>query len=151
MIISIDTEKIAQLVEKADKIFLTPEGENELAEFLTIQDLVEMGKEDIRERLEAAGQAFNPNFSTIQGDKVKVTRREYGAKYTIDPSHAEEVPAEVLDVEMKRTVNTKALEAWANNNDGKLPYGVIIRERPKTISFSFKKEKAQDVDATETV
>ena len=135
----IDIEKIAELVTKSDDIFMSAGGEQVLVDLLTIQEQVENAIATAKEKLEAAALKANPNFSSIQGDKVKVYYRAYGAKYYVDESNINLAPKEFYTVESKVSykIDTKALEKSIDQT-GKVPAGIVEVDRKKTLSFSLK-------------
>lgn len=133
----IDIEKIQQLKLDADKIFLTSDGENALVQILEIEKQIEAVKEEVKSKLAEAALKLNPNFSSIQGDKVKVYYREYGAKYYVDETQATLIPEGLAEQKISYSVNSKAVEEWVERN-GHMPTGIKEVERQKSISFSLK-------------
>lgn len=134
---TIQIEKLEELVQNADKIFLTPEGEKTLEGLLAIQKQVEAAIEEAKSRLEAAALKINPNFSSIQADKIKVYYREYGSKYYIDETQKDLVPDGLISQKVSYSVDSKAVEKWVDDK-GTMPTGIKEVERKKTISFSLK-------------
>lgn len=134
---TIQIEKLEELVQNADKIFLTPEGEKTLEGLLAIQKQVEAAIEEAKSRLEAAALKINPNFSSIQADKIKVYYREYGSKYYVDETQKDLVPDGLISQKVSYSVDSKAVEKWVDDK-GTMPTGIKEVERKKTISFSLK-------------
>lgn len=136
----IDIEKVQELTAKADEIFISPAGEQVLVDLLTIQGQVEAAIDEAKAKLEAAALKVNPNFSSIQADKIKVYYRAFGAKYYIDEAHINDAPKEFYTVESKVTykIDTKALEKHIDAT-GQMPAGIIEVDRKKSISFTLKK------------
>lgn len=137
----IDVEKLAQLTADADKIFLSSDGEQVLVDLLTIQQQVEAAIDAAKAKLEETGKKLNPDFSSIQGDKVKVYYRQYGSKYKLDEALIKYVPAKLYTSKTVYSPDAKAIEEYIDEHKG-LPQGVLTPERPKTISFSLKKGAA---------
>ena len=139
---TIDVEKLNELVVKADEIFLTAAGEKVLVNLLAIQTQVEQAIDEAKAKLEAAALKANPNFSSIQADKIKVYYRAYGSKYYIDEANINLAPKEFYTVESKVTykIDTKALEK-AIDVSGKVPAGIVEVERKKQLTFALKKDK----------
>ena len=133
----IDIEKLDELVVNSDKIFLTPEGEKTLEGLLAIQKQVDAAIEEAKSRLEAAALKINPNFSSIQADRIKVYYREYGAKYYLDEAQKELVPEGLIFEKVSYSVDSKAVEKWVDDK-GQMPTGIKEVERNKTLSFSLK-------------
>lgn len=136
----IDIEKLKELTVKADEIFLSAAGEQVLIDLLTIQGQVEAAIDEAKAKLEAAALKVNPNFSSIQADKIKVYYRSFGSKYYIDEANINLAPKEFYTVESKVTykIDTKALEK-AIDASGKVPAGIIEVDRKKSITFTLKK------------
>lgn len=136
----IDIEKVQELTAKADEIFISPAGEQVLVDLLTIQGQVEAAIDEAKAKLEAAALKVNPNFSSIQADKIKVYYRAFGAKYYVDEARINDAPKEFYTVESKVTykIDTKALEKHIDAT-GQMPAGIIEVDRKKSISFTLKK------------
>lgn len=141
----IDIEKLAKITAKADEIFLTPAGEQVLIDLLKIQDQVNAAIGEAKQKLEATALKVNPNFSSIQADKIKVYYRAYGSKFYIDEAQINMAPKELYEIESKVNykIDTKAVEKWADAHGG-MPTGIKEVERSKSISISFKNGKGGD-------
>jgi hypothetical protein len=135
--VKINVEKLDQLKADADKIFLLPDGEKALVQLLDIQKQVEAAIDEAKQRLETAALKVNPNFSSIQGDRIKVYYREYGAKFYVDDTQADLIPAGLVVERVSYSVDSKAVENWVDEK-GKMPTGIKEVERKKTISISLK-------------
>src|SRR3990167_227196 len=98
---TIDIDQLEELKVQADQIFLTAAGEKVLVKLLEIQTQVETAIEEAKKKLETAALKVNPNFSSIQADKIKVYYRAYGAKYYIDEAQINLAPKELYAVETK--------------------------------------------------
>jgi hypothetical protein len=139
----IDIEKLAQIKVDADKIFISAEGEQVLVDLLTIQQQVEEAIEAAKLKLEETGKKLNPDFSSIQGDRVKVYYRQYGGKYKLDESLLEYIPAKLYTTKTTYTPDTKAIDEYIDEHKG-LPQGILTPERTKSLSFSLKKGATDD-------
>lgn len=139
---NIPIEKLTKLISKADDIFLSADGEQVLIDLLTIQTQVEDAITQAKAKLEAAALKANPNFSSIQANKIKVYYRAYGSKYYVDEANINLAPKEFYTVESKVTykIDTKALEKNIEQT-GKVPAGIIEVERKKQLTFAIKKGK----------
>lgn len=134
---NIEIENLSKLVADSGKIFLTSDAEDSLVQLLEIQKQVEDAIDEAKATLEKAALATDPNFSSIQSDKVKVFYRQYGARYKIDESLIEEMPAEFYQTKTNYSPNVEAIETWIEEHKG-MPYGIIEVDRPKSLSFSLK-------------
>ena len=137
----IDIEKLADLKADADKIFLSADGENVLVQLLEIQEQVEAAITAAELKLEEAGLKLSPDFSSIQGDRVKVYYRAYGSKYYVDEPNINLAPKELYTVESKVTykIDGDAVDKWTEEHGG-MPTGIIAVERKKSLKFSLKKK-----------
>jgi hypothetical protein len=135
----INIEDLEKLKLNADKIFLTAEGEETLVALLEIQKQVEDAIVLAEKKLEETALKLNPNFNSIQADKVKVYYRAYGAKYYIEEDHIDMVPTELYTKETKTVykLDAKAVEKWADGHEG-MPAGIKEVERTKQLKFSLK-------------
>src|SRR3990172_13329347 len=93
----IDIEKLDSLKKTADKIFLEPKGEEVLLRLLEIQQQVEDAIDAAKVKLEETALKLDPNFSSIQADKIKVYYRQYGARFKIDESKIKDLPKELYN------------------------------------------------------
>lgn len=137
----IDVEKLDELIEKADGIFLSGEQEQVLLDFIAIEQQVENARDAIKKKLEEAGLKKNPDFKSIQADRVKVYYRQFGSRYKIDESKIQNIPAVLYSEKMTYSPNIKEIDVWAETHKG-LPDGILEPERPKQLTFSLK-EKAE--------
>jgi len=136
---NIKIEELEVLTKQADSIFLTPDGELTLLKLLDIQEQVENAVKEAKAKLEAAALALDPDFSSIQGSKIKVSYRAYGSRYAIDETlpAASLAPGLVTKKEVV-SINTEAVDDFIKANGG-LPFGIFEPVRNKTISISVKK------------
>ena len=139
----INIEKLSKLVLEADKIFIDPSGEDVLVQLLELQGQVETAIEEAKKKLEEAAMRLNPDFRSIQADRVKVYYREYGSKYYIDESLISQVPKDLYTTTVKHAADGKAIDKWVDQNKG-LPLGVKESERTKKISFTLKEKEGHD-------
>lgn len=138
--ITIDIDKINKLKEEADKIFIDPKGEDVLVELLNIQQEIEKAIDEVKIKLEDSALKLNPDFSSIQGDRVKVFYREYGSKYYVDETQADLIPGGLVKSRTVFSVDSKAVENYIAEK-GQMPTGIKEVERKKTMSISLKNGK----------
>jgi hypothetical protein len=136
---NIDTEKLTELTAKADEIFLSPDGEQVLVDLITIQAQVELAIDEAKKKLEAAALKVNPNFTSIQANRIKVYYRAFGQKYYIDEQNIRLAPKDLYTTEEKIVykIDTKAVEKWIDQHGG-MPAGITEVERKKAITFTLK-------------
>lgn len=140
----IDIDKLEELVADSDKILLKPEAEDTLVKLLQIRDQVEAAIKEAELKLEEEALKINPNFRSIRADKVKVFYRFYGAKYKIDESLIKYIPKELYTIKTSFLAVADEIEKIAEENDGKLPQGIIEIERTKTMKFSLKNKETEE-------
>src|SRR3990167_6074244 len=118
--IHIDIDRVGDLTVNADEIFLKPEGERVLVKLLDLQEQIENAISEAKIKLEVAALKANPNFSSIQANKVKVYYRAFGAKYYIDESNIKMAPKELYQAEEKVVykIDTKAVDKWIDQHGG---------------------------------
>jgi hypothetical protein len=137
---TIDIENLTQLVAKADEIVFSPEGEETLLKLLELQEQIEAAIDEAKKKIEETALKANPNFSSVQGSKVKAYYRSFGTKYHADENTIDEAPKELYTVETKVTfkIDSAAVDAWIEKN-GSTPKGIIPANRTKVISIQKKK------------
>lgn len=136
----IDIEKLNDLTTKADGIFLGPDGEEALVQLLEIQTQVENAIVEAKQKLEAKAMELDPNFSSIQGDRIKVSYRFYGSKYYLEDDKIDQVPGELYKTTTRYSIDAKALGEYLKEKPG-LPVGIKEVERKKSLTFSLKETK----------
>jgi len=140
---NIDIEKLNDLVKDSDKIFLKAGGEEVLIEILEIQKQVDEAVRKAELILEEKALELNPNFSSIQSDRIKVFYRNYGEKYRIDDNYLDTLSANFYKVTKRYTVDAKEVEKWTSENKG-LPLGIKEVGRKKSLSFSLKNHEPEE-------
>jgi len=141
----IEIEKIKQLKEDAGQIFLEPEGEEVLLQFLEIKKQVEEAEKAIKATLEETALKISDEFKSIQGDNIKVYYRFFGSRYTLEPGLEDQVPKELVEEKIKYSLKTKELEEYIEQKNG-IPYGVRETDRQKQITFKLKGEVENDAN-----
>jgi len=139
----IDIDKLNQLVVEGDKILFTAEGEAVLLELFKIQDQVEEAFKAVKLKIAETALKQDPNFTSIQGAKIKVFYRSYGSKYKIDASLVDQVPKELYEVKVSYSAKSKEIDNYAEEHGG-VPYGIIETEREKQISITQKDKEVKD-------
>jgi hypothetical protein len=142
MKITIDLDKLELISKNADKILFSKEGEEEIVKIIEAQEKLEEILKKAKETIEQKALQINPNFKSVEGDKIKVSYRYFGQKYYLEEDKLNEIPAEFYTKEIitKFKVNSDAVENFVEKNGG-LPYGVIAPERKKTLTISYKKNE----------
>jgi len=134
----IDIEKLEQLVNNADGIFLSRDAEEVLIEFYKIKEQVEEAEKQIKQKLLDTGLRHSPHFKEIRGQHVKVSYQSYGAKYAIDTAMIKNIPSDFYRIDTKYVPEAKTIENYKKQYQ-KLPDGIIANERKKSIRVAIKK------------
>ena len=140
MILTIDTNILGKLSQDGDKILMDAEGEKTLVSLYQIADLVEQAIHDAKEKIKESALALDPNFLSIQGDKVKVSYRAYGARFSVDSTLVDQLPKEMYKVKTTYSPEADQVEAFINEKGG-LPIGINENVREKQIQVTIKKDK----------
>lgn len=101
MKITIDLDKLEALTASADKIFLEPDGEGVLLKLLEVEQQVADAIAGAKKKLEETALKLNPDFSSIQADKIKVYYRKYGSSYYVDESNLAGIPTNLYKTEVE--------------------------------------------------
>lgn len=117
--------------------FFSKEGEDLLAEFFTLKQKVLETEALIKEKIEKKGCELNPDFSGIEGDKVRVSYHQYGAKYQISAENITAIPPQFYKT--KYTPNSTVIDTYFRENHS-LPEGISQAQRKKSIRVSLKKK-----------
>jgi len=133
--ITIDLDEIGALVEKSGEIMLSPKGERHLVKLLQIEGMLAEAKHKAQEMLAEAAVKMDPNFTTIEGDSIRVAYRSYQSRFIIDQAFADQLPEQVCKTTTKTSLVTKEVDRFFEEH-GDLPLGVIERDREKSIYFS---------------
>jgi len=140
---TIDLEQLDKLVVDSDQIFLTADGEKVLLKLLEIQKQVEDAIESAEKKLEEAGLKIDPNFSSIQSNKIKVYYRFFGSRYKVDQALVDQLPKNLYKVMTKYNAIPDEIEKYAEENKG-LPVGILEIERKKQLHFADKNKKEEN-------
>lgn len=137
-IISVDMDELQLLVQQGKEIFVTFDAEKSILKLLKIQEQVDAAVEYVKQKIAEAGEAYNPNFTSIKGDALRISYRQFGGKYVIDETRVQELPQDLYKTRVSYSADAKAVDKWAEENGG-LPLGISERERAKKISITIKK------------
>lgn len=137
MKITIDTDTLVQLSKEADQILFDPKAEESIVQLLQLKDQIEDAIKETQASIEAKALELNPHFKSIQSDKVRVTYREYGNKYSLDESYLDQIPQELYKATVKYSVETKEVDKMLKQT-GMLPLGITTPERKKSLSLGLK-------------
>lgn len=147
MIIHVDTDDLQKLVVQGSKIVTSPEAEDALMKLLELQHTVDAAIVEAKKQIENTALAYDPNFTSVQSDKIKVGYRVFGAKYSIDPAYLEKLPAELYKTKVSHSADTTAIDRFIAEK-GALPLGINPMPRAKQITIkpieAFEDASAED-------
>lgn len=85
-VIVVDIDDLGKLVHDGSDIVMQPAAENALLALLDLHDRVERAIECAKKVIEQQALAYNPNFTGVRSDRIKVGYQMYGSKYALDES-----------------------------------------------------------------
>ena len=121
--------------EKGKDFVFNAEADEAIYQVMRLKDGIEKTIEAMKAEIEKQGLAYNENFKSVKGDRVKVGYRAYGGLYTIDYKEIEKVSKKFYRVDKRYYPETEEIKKFVEEN-GALPVGVNERERAKQISIS---------------
>ena len=138
-IIKIDLDDVAQLVKDGEQILFTPEAEESLIQLLELKHKVEQAYETAKLRIEEAALKQDPNFKSVQADKIKVGYRTFGAKYSIDQQHIDDLSPDLYTKTTRFSPIAKAIDGYVKDHKA-LPLGINPNERKPAITIKLIEE-----------
>lgn len=127
--------------EKGGEFVLKPEAEDAIVTLLRWQKQINDAVEFVKGAVEAAGMSYTEFFTSVQGDKVKVNVQQTGSLYAIDASAIKRYNAPFFQKKIAYALNSKAVEEFETNHNGKLPNGVLRNpKRGKSVVIRLSKD-----------
>lgn len=83
-VIVVDIDDLGKLVHDGSDIVMQPAAENALLALLDLQARVERAIECAKKVIEQQALAYNPNFTGVRSDRIKVGYQYSGAKYELN-------------------------------------------------------------------
>lgn len=139
----ISLKDLDTVVEKAGTLVATPEAENAILTLLEMREQIDLALEHVKHKIAEDGLKLDPNFKSIQGDKIKAGYRVYGSKYGIDKKYIDELPEGLYNTSVKYTADSKAVDEWLKTHKA-LPLGITMTPRAKQISIRVIGEATSD-------
>lgn len=127
MIVTVDTDKIKLAANEAGEFYFKPGAEKHLKLLLEVEAQVAEAVNLAKANIQAAIDENNPAVTSIVGSKIKVTRSLTGGIYTAPD--IKKVPKEFVKQAIREFVDSKAVEKYQDEHDGKLPLGVAMASR----------------------
>lgn len=131
----LDSELITNACIDAQKFAISAKSEKSLVQLLDIKEKIDEFVEIVKDGIVKEALKFDPNFTSVSGDKIKIEYRETGAKYGLIDH--ETVDGRFVTLTERMAVNTDEVEQYWERH-GILPAGVIRKERKKTVIIKRK-------------
>lgn len=139
MIVTIDLDQIKEWVAGADKIVLTPDAEASIMKLLEMSQTVEKAIDEAKAKIQEAALALNPDFKSVHSDNLSVAYRAYGSRFSVDETYLNTVPKELYKTKVTVSPIPEEVVKYADAHEGKLPMGIIEKERTKQLIITAKK------------
>lgn len=127
MIVTIDTDKIKIAVDEAGSFYFKPAAEKHLKLLMQYQAELDEAMKTAQANLQAVIDENNPAVTSIVGTKIKVNRSLTGGIYAA--ADIKKVAPEFVKQAIRDFLDSKAVAAYQEEHDGKLPTGVAVANR----------------------
>ena len=127
MIVTIDTDKIKVAVDEAGNFYFKPGAEKHLKLLVQYQAELAEAMGLAQANLQAVINDNNPAVTAIVGNKIKVTRSLTGGIYAAPD--IKKVAPEFVKQAIRDFLDSKAVAAYQEEHDGKLPTVVAVANR----------------------
>ena len=133
--IEVELGNIIKLEADGKTFVFNPDAEDSIEKLFIAKEKIERAIENISQEIKKQGEALNPNFGGVRGDKVQASNRFYGSEYRLDPDvEPSEIDQKYVNKSVRYTPNTSELKTLT----GDLPNGIIKIRREKQISIKLK-------------
>lgn len=134
LVVKINLAEIFYAQKEGKDFIINPKAESAIIRLLSIQTEINKAVELLKEEIERQALAFNPNFSAIKGEKVKINYSAAGAKYK-DNGGAKFHSSKFWKKKITWSLNSKAIDAHRAKYY-RLPAGITEVDRKKTIRIT---------------
>lgn len=134
VVVRINPAEIFQAQNEGKDIMLNPDAENAILRLLDIQKEVDSAVNALKTEIERQALEFNPNFSSLKGEKLKINYSAAGAKYK-DDGTAKNHRAKFWKKKIVWSLDSKAIDDYRAKRY-KLPAGIVEISRSKSIRLS---------------
>ena len=131
----LDSEQITNACIDAQKFAISADAEKSLVQLLDIKEKIDEFVETVKDGIVKAALKFDPNFTSISGDKIKLEYRETGSKFALVDN--ETVEGKFVTMTERLSVKTDEVEQYWQQH-GVLPAGITCKERKKTLIIKRK-------------
>ena len=141
LVVRIDPAEIVALQQDGKTIVFNPAAEDAIIRLLEIQREVDGAVEYLKAEIERQGLEYNPNFSSVKGDKIKVNYSAAGAKYG-DNGNCKKRSPKFWKKTVKWGINSAAVDKYRAEKY-RLPAGIVSLPRSKKVQFKEVKGNAE--------
>lgn len=134
VVVKINPAEIFQAQNEGKDFVINPNAESAIIRLLGIQTEINKAVELLKEEIERQALAFNPNFSAIKGEKVKINYSAAGAKYK-DNGEVKFHSSKFWKKKTTWTPDSKAIDAHRAKYY-RLPVGITEVDRKKMIRIT---------------
>lgn len=131
----LDSEQITNACIDAQKFAISADAEKSLVQLLDIKEKIDEFVETVKDGIVKEALKFDPNFTSISGDKIKLEYRETGSKFALVDN--ETVEGKFVTMTERLAVKTDEVEQYWQQH-GVLPAGITCKERKKTLIIKRK-------------
>jgi hypothetical protein len=131
--LTIDTGNIVTLGEKGGELVFNPKAEEAIVQLLWLEKQVGEALEMVKKTVEETGLKYNPNFTAVAGDKVKMTYQYSGAEYGYRPDEIKRFKAPFFQRKVVHALDSKTVSIFEQKYHGRLPKGIFRRERERKV------------------
>lgn len=131
----LDSEQITNACIDAQKFAISAKSEKSLVQLLDIKEKIDEFVETVKDGIVKEALKFDPNFTSISGDKIKIEYRETGSKFALVDN--ETVEGRFVTMTERLSVKTDEVEQYWQQH-GVLPAGITCKERKKTLIIKRK-------------
>ena len=134
MIVKINSAELLKLEKDGETIVFNQKAEDAIVRLLEIKREVDGVIEYLKSEIERQALEFNPNFTSLKGDKIKINYSASGAKY----KDLDTLKCRRVKFWTKKTtwqLNSKAVDEYLAKQK-RLPRGIVAVNRKKIIKIS---------------
>lgn len=136
--IQINPADIVRLQEDASSLIFNPDAEQALLQLLELQGVIGQAIEAVKLAIIQQGLQYNPNFTSVSGDRIKANYSAAGAKYKINASEVKRFRPPYFVPKTTYAIDSKLVEKYEMKHRGRLPKGIVKVERNKNLSLKVK-------------
>lgn len=133
--IQFDPKDLVTMAMDAKELIFNPEAEDAVIKLLELQEMVDNTVQLVKQSIAQQGLEYNPNFSSVVGDRLKANYSYAGSKYGFNPSDVKRKDPRYFKKRVVYSLDSKAVEKYEMAHKGRLPKGVVKKARSKNLNF----------------